>query len=322
MIFNIGELRSRLVLAVVLAALAVCGRGRDNRIEVLVCPKGLTQNFWLTVRAGADSAGRELGTNVIWKGPAVETDIAGQIAIVEDYINKRVDGIVLAACDTRALIPVVERAGEAGIPVVTIDSGLDSDVPLSFVATDNVLAAKKAAEILAELIGERGEVACIPFIAGAATSIWRESGFKEGLKKYPDITLAAVQYSQADVATAMAVTEDMLTSHPNLKGIFAASEAGAIGAARALAARKAAGRVKLVAFDASPNEIEFLQTDLIQALIVQDPFAMGYRGVESVVRASRGIELPRRIDTGITVATMMNFSEPQVRRVLFPLGEK
>ncbi|MBN2288607.1 MAG: ABC transporter substrate-binding protein [Candidatus Glassbacteria bacterium] len=310
-----------LVLAVVFMALPACTGGREAGIKVLVSPKGLTHNFWLTVKAGADSAGKELGVDVIWKGPTLETDIAGQIAIVEDYLNKHVDAIVLAACDAKALIPVVEEADRRGIPVITIDSGLDSDIPLSFVASDNVIAAGKAADVLAELIGYRGEVACIPFIPGAETSIWRETGFREALEKYPDITLAAVQYSQADVATGMAVTENILTAQPGLKGIFAANEAGAIGAAQAVAARNLQGKVKLVGFDASPNEIEALRSGVIQALIVQNPFAMGYLGVSSAVGALQGKPVEKRIDTGVTVITMDNFSEPQIQKVLYPLGK-
>jgi ribose transport system substrate-binding protein len=310
-----------LALIVVLSTCMACNRERGDGIRILVSPKGLTHNFWLTVKAGADSAGRELGADIVWKGPTLETDIAGQIAIVEDYINKRVDAIVLAACDAKALVPVAEEAHRRGIPVITIDSGLDSDIPLSFVASDNILGARKAADALAELIGYRGDVACIPFIPGAETSIWRETGFKDGLKKYPEINLTAVQYSQADVATGMAVTENILTAQPELKGIFAANEAGAIGAAQAVAARNVQGKVKLVVFDASPNEIEALQSGIIQALIVQNPFAMGYLGVKSAVKAIRGEPVEKRIDTGVTVITLDNFNQPEIQKLLYPLGK-
>ena len=321
MVLKKGVFPFVLMTAIALSAALSCNRERGARLKILVSPKGLTHNFWLTVKAGADSAAKELGVDIIWKGPALETDIAGQIAIIEDYLNKHVDAIVFAACDAKALIPVVEESRRRGIPVITIDSGLDSDIPLSFIASDNILAAEKAADILAELIGGKGEVACIPFIPGAETSIWRENGFREGLKKYPEVELAAVQYSQADVATGMAVTENILTSHPDLKGIFAANEAGAIGAAQAVMARKVQGKVKLVAFDASPNEIEALRSGVIQALIVQNPFAMGYLGVESAVDALHGKPVEKRIDTGVTVITMENFNEPQIQKILYPLGE-
>lgn len=301
---------------------AGCARQRVEKPRILVCPKGLTHSFWLTVKAGADSAAREFGAEIIWKGPSVETDVAGQIAIIEDYINKKVDAIVMAACDEQGLVPVVEKAAAAGIPVITIDSGVRSDIPKSFVATDNVAAAKKAADVLCELIGDRGEVALIPFVPGAATSIMREEGFKEGLKNHPNVKLVAVQYSQSDVATGMAVTENILTAHPELDGIFAANEPGAIGAGQALISRGLAGKVKLVAFDAAPNEIQALRDGVIQALIVQDPFKMGYLGVKYALDVLQGKEVPRRVDTGVYVVTKDNLDDPEIRRLLFPHGKQ
>jgi ribose transport system substrate-binding protein len=297
-----------------------CGRQQSDRLRILVSPKGLVHNFWLSVKAGADSAGSELGVDIIWKGPAMETDIPGQISILEDYINKRVDAIVIAATDSRALIPTLEEASRRGIKVITIDSGVESDIPLSFVASDNIKAANIAADVLVDLIGGSGQVACIPFIPGAETSIWRETGFKQGLEKYPDVDLVAVQYSQADVATAMAVTENILTAWPELDGIFAANESGAIGAAQALIARNMQGKVKLVVFDAAPNEIEALKSGVIQALIVQQPFEMGYLGVKTAVDAINGKPVEKRIDTGIKVVTMDNIDEPEIRKTLNPTG--
>jgi ribose transport system substrate-binding protein len=293
-----------------------CSAPQDTRPQILVSPKGLVHSFWLTVKAGADSAGTEFDANVIWKGPSVETDIATQIGILEDYINKDVDAIVLAACDANALNPALQKADAAGIPVVTIDSGVDSDIPRSLIATDNVLAAKKAADAIAELTGGSGQVALIPFVPGAATSNMRENGFKEGLKAYPGLELVSVQYSQSDVERAMAVTEDILTAHPDLDAIFAANEAGAIGCVQALKGRNKTGTVKLVAFDASPNQIAALKDGSIQALVVQNPFAMGYQGVKTALTILDGKPVDRRIDTGVTVVTLDTLDDPEVQRLL------
>ena len=119
----------------------------------------------------------------------------------------------------------------------------------------------------------------------------------------------------------MAVTENILTAWPDLKGIFAANEAGAIGAAQALIARNLQGRVKMVAFDAAPNEIEALQSGVIQALIVQNPFGMGYFGVKSAIEVIGGKQVEKRIDTGITVITTENLNDPDIRKILFPGGQ-
>ena len=311
-----------IIFIVVLSMMNIdCAKRKSTRLRVLVTPKAVVHSFWVSVKAGADSAGKELDVDVIWKGPPTETNIDNQIAIIEDYINQRVDAIVLAATDSKALIPVIKRALSENIPVVTIDSGVDSEDPVSFIATDNILGANMAARTLVNLIGGSGEVACIPFVPGSATSIWRETGFKEEIEKYPNVELVAIQYSQSDVATAMAVTEDILTAFPDLGGIFAANEAGAIGASQALLARGVAGKVKLVAFDAASNEIEALKKNIIQALIVQNPFKMGYLGVKAAVDVINGGEVPKRIDTGVSVVTMENLYAEEIQKILYPTGK-
>ncbi|MDZ7263279.1 MAG: ABC transporter substrate-binding protein, partial [candidate division KSB1 bacterium] len=265
------------------------------RPRILVSPKGLVHSFWVSVKAGADSAGRELGAEIIWKGPAQEINIAEQIAIIEDYVNKGIDAIVIAACDAKGLLPVLERAHSRKIPIITIDSGVDSDLPLSFIATDNIAAARKAAQTLAQLIGAKGKVACIPFVPGAATSIMREQGFVDEIKKYPQIELLPIRYSQSDVAVGMAVTEDILTGHPDIKGIFAANEAGTIGVIQALKTKNKIGAVKVVGFDAAANEVAALKAGEVSALIVQDPFKMGYEGVKAAMKALAGETVAKRI---------------------------
>ncbi|MCI0514046.1 substrate-binding domain-containing protein [candidate division KSB1 bacterium] len=284
--------------------------------QILVAPKGLVHSFWVTVKAGADSAGREFGATVIWRGPTLETDISTQIAILEDYINKGVAGIVLAACDAQSLVPVVRKAIDAQIPVVTIDSGIEGDLAVSHVATDNLAAARTAADVLANLIGQEGKVACIPFVPGAATSLQREAGFLEGIKNYPQIKVAAIQYSRSEVATGMAVTEDILTAHPDLKGIFAANEAGAIGAVQGLKSKNLAGKVKLVGFDGAQNEILALKEGVIDALMVQDPFKMGYLGVKMLLAAMNGKPIEKNIDTGVMVVTRANLDQPAIKKLL------
>ncbi|MBI5093307.1 MAG: ABC transporter substrate-binding protein [Candidatus Hydrogenedentes bacterium] len=288
-------------------------------LTIAVVPKGLTHQFWQTVHAGAEAAAKEVNAKIIWKGPAKETEIAEQITILEDVINSRVSGIVMAACDQNALVDVLKKAADAKIPVATMDSGVQSDLPITFVATDNIAGAKAAAKELARLIGAEGKVGLIPFVQGAATSDMREQGFKEGLKDYPNIELAPPLYCKSDVAVAMSVTEDMLTSHPDLKGIFAANEPGALGAAAALQSAGKTGEIKLVAFDASDEQIEALKKGTIQALVVQNPFQMGYKGVKAVTDHLAGKPVEKRIDTGVTVVTMENFTNPDIQKLLYPL---
>jgi ribose transport system substrate-binding protein len=327
-------MRTRTIAATLLlmaSALAGCG-GSDpapaasdapeapSALRIAVIPKGLSHQFWLTVKAGAEAAGKEGGAEILWQGPAKETEIVRQINIVQDMINSRVDAIVMAACDATALIQPIDQALKAGIPVITIDSGVSSELPLSFVATDNIAAAKAGADKLVELIGGAGEVGVIPFVAGAGTSEMREQGFKEGIAAHPEVKIVATLYCDSDVAKAMNAAQDMMTANPNLKGIFAANEAAAIGAAQAIRSAGKAGQVKLVAFDGSEEEINGLKEGVIQALIVQRPFEMGHLGVKAALDAIAGKPVEKRIDTGVTIVTMDNFNEPDIQKLLNPLS--
>lgn len=297
-------------------------RSRSDGLTIAVVPKGTTQSFWLAVKAGAEAAGKKHGARIIWKGPAKETDVAGQKRIIENFINQKVDALVMAACNETALVPTVEQADRAGIPVVTIDSGVKSEIPRSFVATDNVAGAGEAARVLAKLIGGKGDVGLIPFVKGAATSNMRESGFKQEIAKHKSIRLVSVLYSNSDIMQGVRATEDMLTANPKLVGIFAANEGGAVGAARALDLRRLGGKVKLVAFDAAQAQIDALRKGTIQALVVQNPYKMGYEGVRAAVSVIDGEKVPERIDTGVTVVTKDNFDQPDVQKLLYPMGKK
>jgi len=289
---------------------------------IAVVPKGMAYSFWKIVKAGADAAGQEFGAKIEWKGPDQETDVARQKAIIENFITAKVDAIVMAACDSKALIDKVQQARTAGIPVITIDSGIDSNDALSFVATDNVKGAREGTEKLIELVGGEGEIGCIPFIKGAATSDMREQGFDEAVKANPKAKAVKPLYSEGDAAKAMKAAENMMTSNPNLRGIFAANEPGAIGAAQAIKQRGKAGEIKLVAFDAADAEINALKEGVIQALVVQDPFKMGYDGVRLAIDAIQGKEIEDRVDTGVTLVTMDNFDDPEVQKLLFPKIEE
>lgn len=293
-------------------------QSKEKTHRIAVVPKGTAHSFWQTVLAGAEKAGKEHGAQILWKGPSDEKDTQGQIAIIEDFINSKVDAIVMAACDAKALVGTVQKAVDAGIPVVTIDSGVDSDLPLSYVATDNVEGGRIAARELAKRIGEKGKVGLIPFIKGARSSEERERGFREGIAEYPNIVLAATLYSQSAISEAMKAAEDMLTKHPDMAGIFAANEPGVVGAKRVIEQRKLVGKVKLIGFDASEAEIEGLKSGTVDALIVQSPFRMGYDGVGAAIKALKKEPLEKRIDTGVTVVTRENMETPEARALLYP----
>lgn len=325
---KLGKLVFLLVL-IFSTVLAACANGsgektagvngsKDEELDIALIVKSVDSEYWLTAKAGAEKAAEELGVKLSFKGAPTEADIAGQVSIVENTINQNVDGIVLAASDSKALVVPAEKAVDKGIAVVTIDSGIESDKPHSFIATDNKVAASEAADVLAGLTGEKGDVAVVSFVPGVTTAILREKGFEEGIKQYPDMKIATTQYSQSDQAKALSVTEDIMTSHPDIVGIFAANNKSALGAAQALKQKGAQDKINLVAFDADPDLIKQLQDGVIKALIVQNPYKMGYEGVANAVKVAKGEKVEKQVDSGVTVVTMDNFNDPEVQDLLFP----
>ncbi|AEJ60709.1 periplasmic binding protein/LacI transcriptional regulator [Spirochaeta thermophila DSM 6578] len=317
-------------LAVVLVALPVFAGGEgeeqavaEKKYVYAVISKGFMHEFWLTVKKGCDTAAKELGVFATFEGPATEAEVAAQIAMVENAITRRVDGILLAALDKKALVPVMEKAKAAGIPIVMFDSGADAEY-LTLVATDNRAAAARAADYLAELIGGEGKVGVIVHDATSQTGIDRRDGFLDRIKeKYPKIQVVNVVYGGGDHAKSQDLIMDMVRSNPDLKGIFAANEGSAVGAALALEALGAAGRIKLVGYDTSEKELEFLKKGVIQGMMAQNPFNMGYLGLKILHEYVISGKKPEStfIDTGATLITAENLETPEVQRLLYPFKE-
>jgi ribose transport system substrate-binding protein len=283
-------------------------------------PKGANHIFWKTVHAGGLHAAREFGFDIEWNAPTLEIDSSRQIEIVESMINRRLDGIALAPVDKRALVGVVERAASLGIPVAIFDSGIDTHRRISYVATDNTEGGRMAARRLGEILGGQGKVGIVGFMPGSASTMEREDGFQDEIrKKFPGIRVAALQFGMADRAKAMAATENMLTAHPDLAGLFADNESSSIGAVQALKSR-ANRRTKLVAFDASEQLIADLRDGWIDSLVVQNPFKMGYEAVRAVGLKLRGENPAALIDSGATLVLRGDLEKPAIRELLFPPG--
>jgi len=294
--------------------------GGSKTYKLAVIPKGTTHEFWKAVHAGAAKAAQELGVEIFWKGPQKEDDRAQQITVVEDFISRRVDGIVLAPLDDRALMRSVDEAMAEGIPVVIMDSNLQGDNYLSFVATDNYQGGVIAAHRLAEVLGKRGKIFLIRYLEGSASTTFREQGFLETMEKdYPEMELLVKdQFAGTTTESAYQLTENLLSRYPQVEGIFAPNESSTFGALRALQHFGLAGKVKLVGFDSSSKLIQALASNEIQGLVLQDPMKMGYLAVKAVVDHLQGKPVARRIDTGVNLATPENMNNPEIRSLLEP----
>jgi ribose transport system substrate-binding protein len=233
-------------------------------------------------------------------------------------INRHVAGIVLAPVDRQALVGVVERAAREGIPVAIFDSAIDTSRIVSYVATDNTEGGRMAARRLGEVLGGKGKVGVIGFMPGSASTMEREDGFQNEIHKhFPGIEIVGMQFGMADRAKAMAETENILTAHPDLTGLFADNESSSSGAVQALKSRHSTS-IKLVAFDASDQLIADLRDGVIDSLVVQNPFRMGYESTRAIGLKLAGQTPEAKIDSGATLVKREDLDKPEIKALLHP----
>ncbi len=298
---------------------------------IAVIPKGTTHEFWKSIHAGAEKARLELAAsgitvNVIWKGPLKEDDREQQVQVVENFIGRHVDGIVLAPLDNKALVAPVETAVRGKIPVVIIDSGLASTLQSSFVATDNREGGRIAARNLGKILAGRGNVILLRYAVGSNSTEEREAGFLEVMRKdFPAIKLLSTdQHAGATRDSAKRVAETLLSRYgTQVNGAFASNESAASGMLLALRdAGLAGGKVKFVAFDSGETLNAGLQAGDVQGFVVQNPLNMGYLGVKTLVAVLRGEKVPARLDTGVGFVTRENFNDPAMADIVHPPLDK
>jgi ribose transport system substrate-binding protein len=293
-------------------------KANANRTLVFI-PKSTNSQFWVAIWDGAKQAGRELGyKEVLFQGVASLSDVIGQINLFNDVVTSRPAGIIVAVTDSKSLKGPIEKAIDSGVPVVTVNSGVDSPKVYAHVATDNYEAGAMAADKLAELIDKKGLVADIGIDAGSETGREREAGFRDRMTKaYPQVKVLPVQYSAGDVSRAMNITSDLLTGNPGIVGIFCAQDNGGTGAAQILKQRRVKDKVKLVAFDASPDEFQLFLEGYFDGLILQDPFMQGYQGIYAIDAVINNTPLPQKwFKTPTKTITKGNMTEPETYDLL------
>lgn len=307
----------RAAAAVVLLLLTSCQAKKPKTIAVV--PKGTSHLFWVAVQAGALAAGQKFGVQILWNGPAQETEYDRQIQIVDSMIARRVDGLAVAAAERKALVQSIDRATSLGIPVTIFDSGADTNNYMTFLATNNYEAGQMGGRELARLIHAQGQVAMLMHAPGSASTMDRERGFEDVIaREFPKIHIVARQYGLADPSKARTAAENILTAHPDIDGIFASSEPSSVGTSLALKSRSLAGKIKFVAFDSSDTMIDDLTSGAIDAMVVQDPFRMGFEAVKSLVDKLRGTTPPKRIDLQARVITKGDLTKPEIEQLLHP----
>ncbi len=307
----------RILAGVVCVLLLTAGCGKQQKSRIAVIPMGRSHLYWQSIHAGAIAAARELNVEIVWNGPATETDYSGQLQIADAMINQRVDAIAIAPIDRTAMVSVVERAAREKIPVVIFDSGINTENILAQISTDNYRGGVLGAERIGKILGGKGRVVMVAVQPGSASTVLREQGFEETIRKsFPGIQIIDKRFGMADFAKSLAAAENMLTAHPDMDAMFASNETSTVGAAQALKGRK--GRVRLVGFDSSPTLLEDLQSGLIDSLVVQDPFRMGYESVQAAVKKLRGGTPEKMQNMPPLLVTKENLNDPAVQKQLKP----
>lgn len=304
--------------AAIFALAGVAPARAEDTVAVIV--KATTSEYWQWVFKGAEEAGRQLGVKVDKLGTPKD-DAAGQIAVLENAAGSKPAAIVISPTIFEALGDPIAAVTEAGIPVIVIDSGAKTDQYASFLTTNNEAGGRAAAEAVAACIKERtgkaaGKVGYLTAMAGHESLDSRDRGFVEGLKAYPDITLVGNRVGNNEEAEGMTLTADMLTKDPDLVGLFADNAQMGTGAGAAVAEQKLGSKLCLVAFDSDAGELEHLKDGSIYALIVQDPYMMGFAGVWYGYAAAHGVRLPKDVDTGVGTVTKATMDDPKLAGLL------
>jgi ribose transport system substrate-binding protein len=312
---------TKLLATLIVSTLAFWTSVASADKEIAVIVKTANSDFWQNVKKGSTAAVADAkGYTASFQGAASDTDLAGQVALVENAVNRKVAAIVLAPSDPDALIPAVKKAFEARIPVIVIDSAIGDagkKYSQSFLATDNKLAGELCAKALIDKIGTTGKVAIMSYTAGSGSEVERVGGFKKYLEAHSKLKIVGPFYSNSQMGTALNQTTDVLTAHPDLKGLFGANEPTAIGMGRAIVQAGKAGKVVAIGFDGNADLQAFIKDGTLEAIAVQSAYEMGNLGVKTAVEVIQGKQVPKFRDTGVLMVTKANLTSQAAKNVLY-----
>lgn len=296
------------------------GGGDGDKPYVAIVSKGFQHQFWQSVKDGAEEQGEKMGAKVTFEGPATESDVEDQITMLRNAISRQPDAIGFAALDSRAAQGLLQQADSQGIPIIAFDSGVDSDIPLTTAATNNKKAAAEAAEHMAELIGHEGKVGMVIHDQTSGSGQDRRDGFMEWMKENaPDVQLLEPQYGEGDQNKSANITKNLLTSNPEIAGIYGSNEGSAIGVIKGVKESGMGGEVTIVGFDSGQAQIDAIKDGIEDGAITQDPIGIGQKVVEAAMKAinGKGDELEEQIDTGYYWYDKSNIDDPEIDAVLY-----
>jgi ribose transport system substrate-binding protein len=325
---------SRRILIALVAVVLVLGMGgalfAGGKAEgaksktIVFIPKSTDVTYWLFLRKGAADKAKELGYTLEYQGVSTEADVTGEVNLVRNVVSSHPAGMLVAATDAQALVPPIEEGIKAGVPIIMVDSGINSDAPLASITTDNYNGAYQLGKVLATMIGGKGKVINLGITAGSQTGRERSDGFIAAMKEYPGITVLPVQWTSAVAATALNDTTDLLNANPDVNGIYSAAAPMAVGAAQALKAKSLDKKVALVTFDPSPEVLPLFEDGTIGAIAAQNPYQMGYQGVtmlDTVIKGGKISENQKKIQIPVVIITPDNYKKPEVQSLIQTPGK-
>lgn len=304
------------VLIVMLLVLAGCSSNRKSsgedgnteNIKIAFITKAMDSEFWYEMKSGAEAAMIELGIEVSFQAPDVETNVERQFNIIQDAIASKYDAIIVAPSDSEGVVPILQEAKKAGIVVFGVDTNFDLEDKDGFVGTDNIQIGETAANKMYDLLKDtdKKDVVMITGVPGVQTMRDRAKGFVDNL--HGDLRLVDEQPADSDSGKALNVMENMLTAHgDNIGGLFVLNTTMATGALRAI--ESFGTNIEIISVDTSEDHINFVRDGKITGFVSQDSYGMGYHSVVNAVKAIRGEEYEKDYYVEAILVTQDNLEE-------------
>ncbi len=300
------------------AASAEASAATGEAPYIAIVSKGSQHQFWQAVQKGAVDEAAKLGATVTYEGPASESEVDKQLTMLQTALDKKPAAICFAALDSKAATPLLEKAKAAGIPVVGFDSGVDSEIPVTTVTTDNAKAAGEAADQMAKLIGDSGKVAVIVHDQTSKTGQDRRDGFVNQIEAaHPNIEVVAIEYGAGDPVKSADFAKAIMTANPDLKGFFGANEGSIKGVLNALKETGKEGEIVAIGYDSGQQQIDAINDGTEAGAITQNPVGIGAKCVSAALDAIAGKSMDKIIDTGFYWYDKTNINNPEIQAVLY-----
>ena len=317
-------MKTLVVAAGIVAGLALGAPAMaQTKPSVAIIVKDTTLPYWQTVLAGARKAGQDLGVNIVELGAKSESDVNGQIGILETAVASNPAAIVIAPAQFAALGRPIDEAAKK-VKIIGIESPADTKTMTSLIATDNVKAGRIAAEALAAAITKtygdtEGNVVIITSMPGVASLDQRAKGFREVLAaKYRALDIVADKVADGKPTTTLGIMKGLIANTPDLRGVFVSDPIMTQAVGQAVAESTSGDKINVVGAGSDEKLVKLLQNDTIAGLVVEDPFRMGYDGVKTALAASKGEQVAANVDTGATLVTKANMSSARSQELLSP----